>query len=67
MKSEFEWIAIDLQLCMHCGACVGTCPNNALFLHDLTVGANEKCKGCGTCTLVCPVGAIEKEDGSEGR
>lgn len=63
LKNEYEWIAIDVENCMHCGACVGTCPNNALFLHDLTVAADQKCKGCGICMRVCPVGAIEKCEG----
>ena len=49
----------DGTLCMHCGACVGTCPQNAMFLHDLSVAADENCNGCRLCIKVCPVGAIE--------
>lgn len=63
MKNSFEKIAVDLEVCMHCGACVGTCPKNALFLHDLTVAADANCNGCGLCIKVCPIGAIEKLSG----
>ena len=60
LKNSFKKIAVDLEICMHCGACVGTCPENALFLHDLTVAADENCNGCGICVRVCPIGAIDK-------
>ncbi|MDH4123839.1 MAG: 4Fe-4S binding protein [Thermoplasmata archaeon] len=60
LKNRFEKIAVDQEICMHCGACVGTCPENAMFLHDLTVSADENCNGCGYCVRVCPIGAIER-------
>ena len=59
MKNVFQKIAIDQEICMHCGACVGTCPQNAMFLHDLTVAADDNCNGCRLCVKVCPIGAIE--------
>jgi len=59
MKNVFSKIAIDQEMCMHCGACVGTCPQNAMFLHDLSVAADKNCNGCRLCIKVCPVGAIE--------
>jgi ferredoxin len=67
MKNAFHWISIDQETCMHCGACVGTCPRNALFLHDLTVAADENCNGCLMCVRVCPIGAIEKVSGGKRR
>lgn len=65
MNKVFEMISIDVEQCMHCGACVGTCPRNALFLHDLTVAADDDCNGCGLCVRVCPVAAIAKNDRGE--
>lgn len=59
MKNRFEWIAVDQMDCMHCGACVGSCPRNAMYLNDLTVTALENCNGCGICIKICPVSAIE--------
>ena len=60
-------IAVDQEICMHCGACVGTCPKNALFLHDLTVAPDRNCNGCGWCIKVCPIGAINKVAGGGRR
>ena len=41
MKNVFSKIAVDQEICMHCGACVGTCPQNAMFLHDLSVAEHQ--------------------------
>ena len=42
-------------ICVGCGACVLSCPTNALHMvdgrPDLIV---EKCIRCGTCTVRCP-------------
>lgn len=67
MKNIYELISVDQDVCMHCGACVGTCPRNAMFLHDLTVSSNDQCNGCGICIRVCPVGAISGNDGGDGQ
>jgi len=52
-------MAIDDMLCMHCGACVGTCQTNAIFLNEVYLTFNEDCTQCGMCVKVCPVGAID--------
>src|SRR5256712_13538909 len=52
-------MAIDDMLCMHCGACVGTCPTNAIFLNEVYLTFNEDCTQCGMCGKVCPVGGID--------
>jgi NAD-dependent dihydropyrimidine dehydrogenase PreA subunit len=48
---------IDYSICMQCGVCVGTCPENAVFLYN-TVTFNDDCTNCGICMLACPIGAI---------
>ena len=58
-------IDINRDKCMYCGACVGTCPVNCMFLYETRVEVDEsKCIKCGFCERVCPVGAITllKED-----
>ncbi|MDR1795386.1 MAG: YjjW family glycine radical enzyme activase [Erysipelotrichaceae bacterium] len=44
-----------IHLCVHCGACVKTCPVGALSRVDEKVIWNrEKCVNCDTCIKVCP-------------
>ncbi len=55
---------------MRCGACVGTCPSNAISLMDdllFDEGSCLLCKGieCARCIMVCPVGALEWDGGSD--
>jgi ferredoxin len=52
-------MAVDTGLCMHCGACVGACPTNAIFLTEILITFNEDCTQCGLCVKACPVGAID--------
>jgi NAD-dependent dihydropyrimidine dehydrogenase PreA subunit len=49
---------VDQNICMCCGACVGTCPQNALYLAETHLIFNENCNYCKLCIHVCPVGAI---------
>jgi len=48
--------------CVHCGACTGLCPTEALSLAapewKVAFDAN-KCVACGMCGLVCPFGAMK--------
>lgn len=53
MKPDF-----DEEKCMRCGACVGTCPENAIFLKEFSLEINDDCTSCGLCEKVCPVGAL---------
>lgn len=64
ITSEFRGrIFIDASKCIGCGACVNTCPSNALTLVD---GGDKRvinyfigrCIYCGRCADVCPVNAI---------
>lgn len=51
---------IDKKVCAGCGACVATCPVEAITLKDgVAVVDPSKCISCGACTATCPVGAIK--------
>ncbi|MCX7780930.1 MAG: 4Fe-4S binding protein [Negativicutes bacterium] len=56
---------IDKKLCVGCLACVGFCPEAAMFHLP---GANEpfKCVACGACAKQCPTGAIFIADIEKG-
>ena len=50
------------DLCVHCGACTGLCPTNALYLTPGTMEVAfdvRKCVACGMCGLACPFGAMK--------
>ncbi len=52
--------------CPGCGACLGTCPVNAIVPADeLAMTITPDCIDCGTCVNVCPVQLIEKVPESE--
>jgi len=57
---------VDVAKCNYCGACVGSCPKNCIFLNEVKVEINEdECIRCGFCIRVCPVGAISADWWSE--
>lgn len=44
-----------IQMCVHCGTCVATCPTKALTFEDGKVHWNEEsCVECDKCIHVCP-------------
>jgi len=53
---------IDMDKCIHCGACTATCFSEALFLDketwELTFD-KSKCVVCGLCAKACPIGIIK--------
>lgn len=52
-------VNINKESCIGCGACVDTCPVEALFMDDeKAVCDEEKCVDCGACVDACPVEAI---------
>jgi len=57
-----DGIHLDLERCVHCGACVGVCRAEALTLCRETMRVQldaSKCEACGECDPACPVNAIE--------
>jgi len=53
---------VDVDTCLHCGACVGSCPVNAIYLDDTRILFDEKCTKCGRCRKACPPGAVGWDD-----
>jgi len=64
--SESNYIKIDRQNCISCGACVSVCSENALQLSGTkpnTLQFNTaRCSGCYQCLDTCPVGIIFKTE-----
>lgn len=55
-------ISREEELCIHCGACTGLCPTEALFLVRPAMRVEfdvNKCVACGACGLACPFGAMK--------
>lgn len=50
----------DKKICVGCGACVATCPVEAIVLKDGVAQIDpQKCISCGVCVATCPVQAIK--------
>jgi len=54
---------VNVDKCLHCGGCVGSCPANAIFLNDFVLEFNSDCTKCGRCVKICPVHALSMEGG----
>ena len=53
-------MTVNNQLCLCCGACVGSCPTNSIFLHQTAfIEFLSTCIECELCAIICPVGAIK--------
>jgi len=52
-------MTVNNHICLHCGACVGACPTNSIFLFETSaIEFQPTCTECGLCVMICPVGAI---------
>ncbi|MGZ7127067.1 MAG: 4Fe-4S dicluster domain-containing protein [Halobacteriota archaeon] len=51
-------IAVNIERCGHCGACVAVCPTNSIELVESCLKIGETCTTCATCVSICPVGAL---------
>lgn len=56
-------VKVNQDACIGCGACVGTCPVEALaFNSEGKAECNtDSCISCLACTGACPVEAISEE------
>ncbi len=53
---------VDNDTCTGCGACVDTCPSEAIEMQDSkALVVADKCVDCGVCVDECPVEAIRME------
>ncbi|NLI74326.1 MAG: 4Fe-4S binding protein [Euryarchaeota archaeon] len=52
---------VSAERCHHCGACVGSCPQNAIFMNDFVLEFGDACNRCKRCIRLCPAGAISEE------
>lgn len=52
--------------CILCGACIDTCPHEALYLGDDQAEVNvDRCTECGACVDICPTNAISLPEGTK--
>ncbi|MEG0569983.1 MAG: YjjW family glycine radical enzyme activase [Erysipelotrichales bacterium] len=50
-----------INLCIHCGKCIETCPSGALTMIDKKVVYNEElCIDCDQCIFTCPYNSTPK-------
>jgi Fe-S-cluster-containing dehydrogenase component len=63
---EVESLAHDIKWhetkCVHCTACISTCPSGALNVDRATMLVSfnkDKCIACELCVKVCPYRAVE--------
>lgn len=53
-------VTIQKKNCVACGACVKSCPKDAIEIHRgaFAVSDESVCAGCGLCVKACPADAI---------
>jgi L-aspartate semialdehyde sulfurtransferase ferredoxin len=55
-------IEVNLEICIHCGACISLCPSEALSLDkgSRLIYSENKCIGCLLCLDSCPIYVIKE-------
>jgi ferredoxin len=61
-KAPLRQVRVDFGLCHFCGACVGACPVNIIYLQDADLIIGESCTHCERCLPACPLGALHLID-----
>ena len=51
-------VKIDETICVGCGVCADTCPQQALSVDEVAKVDEEVCIECGICVDECPAEAI---------
>ena len=59
-SGDWSTVVVD-ERCTACGACLVTCPENALVAAPLMPAVfDELCTACGACIEICPRGAVNE-------
>jgi ferredoxin len=61
-KPPLRQVRVDYGICHFCGACVGACPANAIFLGSSHLCIGDTCTHCERCISACPLGALSLID-----
>jgi len=63
-KKKLVVFQIGWNACIHCGACVGVCPQEPGFISAFdTIAVNTSCDiACMACVEICPVSTISYEN-----
>jgi electron transport complex protein RnfB len=57
-------VAVTIEDCQGCGACLLTCPEHAIRpAMPAPVVLADRCTGCGECIEICPADAISAVEG----
>lgn len=61
-------VAIDHDVCHHCGGCVAVCPPDVIFLDAMHLTIDQDgCTACERCVKMCPVHALSMVTPKETR
>ena len=61
-KPADRQVVVNYAACHICGACVGACPENSIYLqHAHLVIDRQACTGCERCLRACPMQALSTE------